>query len=237
MTDAIEVRGLSKHYGGRPVVRRLDLTVPWGSTLAVFGPNGSGKTTLVKLLATLAQPTEGRITIGGLDVQRQGSAVRRHIGVVTHQPMLYDDLTPRENLRFSARMYRVRDQEGRIDAVARRLGIERYLDARVRTLSHGMQKRVGMARALLHQPRLLLLDEPETGLDQDALSVLAAVLDEHRASGGAALLTTHNVERGLAMSDTVAVLAGGRIAYQAPREAIDAALFRDVYERLTGTGL
>ena len=236
MTNAIEAVGLTKRFGGKSVLEGLDQAVGWGTTLALFGPNGSGKSTLIRLLVTLAQPTDGRIRIGGLDPRRDGRRVRRLLGVVTHQTFLYDDLTPQENLRFYARMFRLPDPAARIESLSAALGIDSYLHVRTRNLSHGMQKRVSLARALLHQPSVLLLDEPETGLDREALSLLEGLLATHRAEGGTTIVTTHSVERGLALADTVAVLARGRIAYERSRAEVDAATFEETYRTLTGGG-
>ncbi len=226
-TDAIRVRGAAKSYGAVPVLRRLDLEVGWGERLVLFGVNGSGKTTLVKLLASLARPDAGRIEIAGLDVRRQGVQARRSVGVVTHQPLLYDDLTAYENLRFYGRMFRVADLEQRISRVAGLTGVAHRLQARTRTLSHGMQKRLSLARALLHSPPILIMDEPETGLDQEALEMLETVV-QHEAK--AVLMTTHNLDRGLSLASRVAVLAKGRIAYQAPRAGLDADEFRRIFD-------
>lgn len=216
------------------MLRGLDLTVSWGEVLSIFGPNGCGKTTLIKLLATLARPGAGQVRIAGWAVSQDGPALRRAIGVVTHQTFLYDDLTAFENLLFTCRMFGLAGAPQRILAVAGRMGVEGYLGSRIRTLSHGTQKRISIARALLHEPLLLLLDEPESGLDQEALGLLDQVLAQHRAQGGAAILTTHNVERGLALGSRVAILWNGRIAYLEERAALDAAAFRQTYARLTG---
>ena len=226
-TEAISIRGAAKSYGAVPVLHNLDLEVGWGERLVLFGVNGSGKTTLVKLLATLARPDSGRIEIAGLDVRRQGVQARRNMGVVTHQPLLYDDLTAYENLRFYGRMFGVADLEQRISRVAGQTGIAHRLQARTRTLSHGMQKRLSMARALLHSPPILIMDEPETGLDQEALEMLEGVV-QHEAK--AVLMTTHNLDRGLSLASRVAILAKGRIAYQAPREGLDADEFRRIFD-------
>ena len=235
--SAIHTHGLTKHYGNRPVLRDIDLELPWGEVLSLFGPNGAGKTTLVRLLAGLARPTDGSIRIAGLNPERRGIDVRRLLGVVTHQTFLYDELTARENLRFYARMYGLDSADERIEEVSATLGSTSYLDARVRTLSNGMQKRVSLARAVLHRPRLLIFDEPEAGLDQEALELVQALLETHRAEGGSAVVTTHNVERGLSIADRVIILANGRISYDEPSGALEPVSFRDTYRERTGVQL
>lgn len=235
--SAIHTHGLTKHYGNRPVLRDIDLELPWGEVLSLFGPNGAGKTTLVRLLAGLARPTGGSIRIAGLDPERRGIEVRRLLGVVTHQTFLYDELTARENLRFYARMYGLGNADDRIEEVSATLGSTSYLDARVRTLSNGMQKRVSLARAVLHRPRLLIFDEPEAGLDQEALDLVEALLEAHRAEGGSAVVTTHNVERGLSIADRVIILSNGRISYDEPSGMLEPVSFRDTYRERTGVQL
>ena len=234
MTAAVHVTGLTRVYGNRAALRGLDLEVSWGQILTVFGPNGSGKTTLIRVLAGLARPTSGSARIAGFDVTRAAEEARGCVGVVTHQTLLYDDLTARENLHFHARLFGIRDAQQHVAALARTLAIEPYLGLRVRTLSHGVQKRISLARAILHSPPLLLLDEPETGLDQQALELLDSLLVQHRAAGGSAILTTHSLERGLRLADRVAILDRGRLAYQGPRDALDAADIRGIYLRTTG---
>jgi heme exporter protein A len=235
--SAIHTQGLTKHYGNRPVLRDIDLELPWGEVLSLFGPNGAGKTTLVRLLAGLARPTGGLIRIAGMNPERKGIEVRRLLGVVTHQTFLYDELTARENLRFYARMYGLDSADERIEEVSVTLGSTSYLDARVRTLSNGMQKRVSLARAVLHRPRLLIFDEPEAGLDQEALELVEALLEAHRADGGSAVVTTHNVERGLSIADRVIILSNGRISYDEPSGTLEPVSFRDTYRERTGVQL
>ena len=236
MTDAIptgpaiEVRGASKAYGRSIALNNLDLSVPWGKALTVFGPNGSGKTTLIKVLATLSKPDAGTISIAGLDTRRDGSYARRLIGVMTHDPLLYDDLTPRENLRFAARMFGLDDTDGRIESIADQLDITARLDQRVGTLSHGWKKRFSLARALLHDPPILLMDEPESGLDEQALAGLGEVLREESVMRRTVILTTHNFERGLEFGDEVTILAKGRLVYHEPVTNVrDADSLRDTY--------
>ena len=173
---AIEIKGLRKAYGRTPVLRDLDLDVLWGDVLVIVGPNGSGKTTLIKVLATLTKPDGGAVSIAGADTARMGQRVRRMIGVVAHDPLLYDDLTGYENLIFTGRMFGIDRIDDRIASVSERLGVTTQLHLKTGTLSHGLRKRLGIARALLHDPRILLMDEPESGLDQEALALLDTII-------------------------------------------------------------
>ena len=234
---AIHTQGLAKRYGNRPVLRNIDLDLPWGEVLSLFGPNGAGKTTLVRLLAGLVRATSGSIRIGGIDPERKGVDVRCMMGVLTHQTFLYDELTARENLRFYARMYALTNVDERIEEVSATLGSTSYLDVRVRTLSNGMQKRVSLARAVLHRPRLLIFDEPEAGLDQEGLELIEALLAVHRSEGGSAVVTTHNVERGLSIADRVIILSSGRISYDEEVGALETISFRETYRERTGVQL
>ncbi len=236
MTDAIptgpaiEVHGVSKAYGRSIALNDLDLSVPWGKALTVFGPNGSGKTTLIKILATLSKPDAGAISIAGLDARRDGPYARRLIGVMTHDPLLYDDLTARENLRFAARMFGLEDPGERIESLSAQLDVTPRLDQRVGTLSHGWKKRFSLARALLHDPPILLMDEPESGLDEQALTGLGDVLREESVMRRTVVLTTHNFERGLEFGDEVAILAKGRLVYhESAANVPDADTLRDIY--------
>ena len=237
MNLAIHTQGLMKRYGNRPVLRNIDLDLPWGEVLSLFGPNGAGKTTMIRLLAGLTRATTGSIRIGGIDLERNGVDVRRMLGVVTHQTFLYDELTARENLLFYARMYALTNINERIEKVSATLGSTSYLDTRVRTLSNGMQKRVSLARAVLHRPRLLILDEPEAGLDQEGLELVEALLATHKADGGSAIVTTHNVERGLGIADRVIILSSGRISYDEDASSLEANSFREAYKERTGVQL
>ena len=227
---AIDVRELSKSYGRAQVLHDLNLQVPWGQTLTVLGPNGSGKTTLIKALSTLAKPDSGEIRIAGLSTRRNGVRVRRVIGVVTHEPLLYDGLTGAENLRFFARMFTLDHIDDRISEVAAQMGVANRLDTRVGALSHGMRRRFSIARALLHSPRILIMDEPESGLDQQALSLLETLITDATNPNRTILMTTHNFERGIALADRVAILSRGYIAYDG---ASNADATRAAYLRLT----
>ena len=239
MTDAIpsgtaiDMRGVSKAYGRSIALNKLDLRVQWGEVLTVFGPNGSGKTTLIKVLASLSKPDTGTIRIAGLDTRRDGSHARRLIGVLTHDPLLYDDLTARENLRFAARMFGIENPRDRIEAVADKLDVASRLDQRVGTLSHGWKKRFSLARALLHNPPILLMDEPESGLDEQALTGLGEVLRDESQRRRTVVLTTHNFERGIEFGDEVAILAKGRMVYRESTSGVgDSNTLRKTYGQL-----
>lgn len=209
---AIEAIGVEKSFGSAAVLRGLDMSVRDGEVVAIFGANGVGKSTLLRIFATLTRPDYGTVSIYGSDLAREAETARLSLGVVLHSPMLYGDMTVEENLMFFGRMFRVPGLNERIQDLAARMGITPRLEQRVRELSHGYQKRTALARALLHRPRVLLLDEAETGLDETARGVLDDVIAEHRAAGHAVVMTSHSVERGIEMSDRVLVLAGGRIA-------------------------
>lgn len=213
-SNSIEVNGLQKGFGDLPVLWDLDMELGWGEFLALFGANGSGKTTLLRALAGQARPDSGSIRIAGHDTRRRPAAARRQVGVVAHSGFLYEDLTCRENLAFYGRLYSVENLKGRIEEVLEQVGLSQRADRRVRSLSHGMQKRLAIARAILHQPSLLLLDEPESGLDRDSVAALAELLREWTASGRSVVMTTHNVNLGLAWSSRVAVMANGRLDFE-----------------------
>jgi heme exporter protein A len=232
----IEATNVSKVFGLRPVLRGVDLTVQPGEFVSLFGPNGAGKTTLLRILATLTRPTGGAVRINGHALPQQAAAARAALGVVSHQPLLYGDLSARENLRFYARMYSLNgpQRETRIDEVLRAVGLHRREADLVRTFSRGMQQRLAIARAILHEPPVLLLDEPYTGLDQDAAATLDGVLQEVAVRGRTVLMTTHDIVRGLALAGRVMILSGGRIAYESNSEGIGAVAFAETYAEITG---
>ena len=208
---AIVASGIRKDYGDRAVLRGVDLTVGWGEIAVLFGANGAGKTTLLRILAGLTRAEEGTTYIAGRLMHRRGNRARRLVGFAGHQTMLYSDLTCRENLEFYGRLYGIRDAGRRIERVLAQMNLTDRANRRVRTLSHGMQKRLSMARAILHEPVALLLDEPESGLDAESVATLGDLLRDWAASGRTALLTTHSAEVGLAWADRTLTLAGGRI--------------------------
>jgi len=231
VTDqAVQIEGLNKSFGGHLALRGVNLTVNRGEFLTVFGPNGAGKTTLLRILATLAKPSSGKVRVSGLDAGKGSIEIRRQVGYVPHQTLLYDDLTACENLKFYGRMYDVPDLESRIQALAHRMGLTSQLHRFVRTLSRGIQQRFSIVRALLHDPSVLLLDEPETGLDQQAYAMMVEMLN---AGARTVIMTSHRLEGSLELAGRVVILASGRISYDAPKSALDKDAFASVYARYT----
>lgn len=222
----MRIRGVTKSFGRAPVLRGIDLDVPMGQTLSLVGANGSGKTTLLKILATLSKPDSGRALVGGLSLDKHGALIRRRIGVVTHDPLLYDDLTGRENLRFFCRMFGVDGADERLERVTEMVGMTERLDQRIGAMSHGMKKRFSIARALLHNPPILLMDEPESGLDREAVALLDAIIMDRSEPRRTVIMTTHNFERAIRLGDTLAVLSGGRVSYVGKADSEEA---RELY--------
>jgi heme exporter protein A len=231
--NGIEVVGLRKSFGPLSVLRGLDLEVLPGERVLLVGPNGAGKTTLIRILATLLRPTAGHARVGGFDPVLQADMVRRCVGLVSHQTFLYGELTVGENLAFYARMYGVEDGE-RCCELLSLVGLSDRADKQTRTLSRGMQQRLALARVVLHRPPVLLLDEPDAGLDQQGVAVLDGMLGDSAGSGCAILFTSHDLRRGLDMASRVAVLSKGRIIFQAPREQLNAGDFEEAYRRHIG---
>ena len=231
---ALEAEGLAKHYGVQIALDRVTLSLGREERLAVLGPNGAGKTTLIALLATLVRPSAGTLRIMGYDSADAPNEVRRRIGVVAHRTYLYEELSAHENVLFYGRLYGVPDLAARVETLLRLVDIYARRDDQVGSLSRGMQQRVALARALVHDPAVLLLDEPDTGLDQEHLDLLASLVQGRAIPQRAVVLTTHNLERALALCDRVAVLAQGRLVYQSASAALDRAALDDAYRRLAG---
>jgi heme exporter protein A len=222
---AVELEGLGRAYGERVALAGVSLTLPAGRTLAVFGANGAGKTTLLRVLATLLRPHAGAVRVLGRDLPRDGWAVRGRVGLLGHDPLLYRDLTPRENLRLHARLHAV--PGARADELLERVGLARRADDPVRTLSRGMVQRTAICRAALHEPALLLLDEPLANLDPGAAEAVGPLIG--RATGAARVLISHDAELGLAEADLVLGLRAGRAAFLAPAAEVGVAQVRGLY--------
>jgi heme exporter protein A len=238
---ALSANGLARRYGPTLALRGIDLTLYPGESVALFGPNGAGKTTLIRVLATLLRPNAGSLVVGGHDALRNPSRARRLIGVVGHQTYLYGDLTPAENLRFYGRIYGVADLEDRVSAVLEQVDMLNRADAPVRTLSRGMQQRVSLARAILHEPLVLLLDEPDTGLDDEAQRRLAALIRRWADDGRSVLFASHHIDWAAGVADRAIVLREGRVVSEMGPPLADADGLVSAYRELaelapTGSG-
>ena len=216
----ITVKKLVKRFGLKIVLRGVDFEVQPGEFVALLGPNGAGKTTFLRILASLSRPTLGEVNIAGYQLPNQASQVRARLGVVSHLPLLYGDLTAEENLRFYGRMYGLTDLEQRISEVLEMVGLEARRRDLVRTFSRGMQQRLAIGRAVLHDPDVVLFDEPYTGLDQDASSMLDEVLKTVAAKGRTVVMTSHDLARAEDLATRFDILSRGVISASASRKEL-----------------
>jgi heme exporter protein A len=223
--NALEAEDIRKTFGHFTALAGITLAVERGEFLALFGRNGAGKTTFLKVAATLVRHTHGKLRVEGVDIGEQPEQARRHIGFLSHNTYLYRDLNPVENLRFFARLYGLENPDPRIDMLLDRVGLSRRRSDAVRSFSRGLHQRLGIARVMLHDPSLILLDEPYTGLDANAVGTLNNMLDEASAAGKTIVLTTHDLEQGLRSATRAAIIDRGKVVFtgaardQAIREA------------------
>jgi heme exporter protein A len=208
----IEVRDLIKRFGAKTVLRGLDFDVQPGEFVALLGPNGSGKTTFLRILSSLSQPSLGEVRVAGYLLPHDSAAVRARLGVVSHLPLLYGDLTAEENLKFYSRMYGVQSLGARITEVLEMTGLDARRADLVRTFSRGMQQRLAIGRAILHDPEVILFDEPYTGLDQDASLMLDGLLRTVAAQGRTVVMTSHDLVRAGELATRFDILSRGVIA-------------------------
>jgi heme exporter protein A len=207
----IEVKKLTKRFGLKTILRGLDFQVQTGEFVALLGPNGAGKTTFLRILSSLSRPTLGKVIVAGHALPNESSQVRAKLGVVSHLPLLYPDLTAEENLQFYARMYGIMDYASRITDVLQLIGLENRRKDLVRTFSRGMSQRLAIGRAILHEPQVILFDEPYTGLDQDASEMLDKVLKEIASHGRTVVMTSHDLIRAESLATRFDVLSRGVI--------------------------
>jgi heme exporter protein A len=224
---ALEIVGLVRRFGEREALAGVDVTLARGGTLAVFGPNGAGKTTLLRVIASLLRPHAGSVRVLGHELPRDAFAVRPLVGFLGHDPLLYRELTGRENLAFYARLYGVEDSERRIVELLAQVGVEARADERIATLSRGTVQRLAVCRAVLHRPSLLLLDEPRAGLDPDAIELVEPLIG--RGCGATRVLVTHDLESGLLEADRVLGLRDGIARIEDAAERADALALRALY--------
>jgi heme exporter protein A len=222
---AIELRGLYRHFGERTVLRNVSLQVPAGSTLAVLGRNGAGKSTLLRILATLLRPHAGEVLVFGEALPRRGFAVRGRLGLLAHDPLLYRDLSGRENLSYHARLHGVGPE--RVQEVLDVVGMRERADEPVRLLSRGLVQRLAVCRTVLHAPSLLLLDEPLANLDPAATELVGPLIG--RDCGATRVLTSHDPQAALAEADIVLGLEDGRAAFVTSPDKVDPVAVKRLY--------
>ncbi|MFN8598765.1 MAG: heme ABC exporter ATP-binding protein CcmA [Anaerolineae bacterium] len=230
----IIANSLTKQFGPFMALRGIDLDIRPGEFATIVGPNGAGKTTLLRILATLSRPTSGHVSIAGHTLPKKADEARRQIGLLSHQPLLYGDLTAEENLRFFGQMYDVPQLEARIIELLDKVDLIERRQDRARTFSRGMQQRLAIARALLHDPKVVLLDEPFTGLDPHASDRLEELLHILNDGTRTVVMTIHDLERGWAMCQRALVMARGKIVYEARTSEVDVQTFRSEFRRVTG---
>lgn len=213
---ALESEDIRKTFGHFTALAGVTLQVRRGEFLALFGRNGAGKTTFLKVAATLVRHTHGKLSIEGIDIADKPEEARQRIGFLSHNTYLYRDLTPVENLRFFAALYGLKNPDQRIQSLLDRVGLRRRSSDTVRGFSRGLHQRLGIARVMLHDPALILLDEPYTGLDANAVDILNQMLDEAVQAGKTIILTTHDLEQGLRGATRAAIIDRGKIVFTGP---------------------
>lgn len=236
MANAIETKKLTKVFGDRKALDKVSIEVPEGAFLSIFGPNGAGKTTLVRTLATLSRATSGTALVAGFDAKEEPDKVREHIGLISHNPMLYPDLTAMENLMFTAQLYGVVNAEERVRELLRAVELDHRRFDVVRTFSRGMTQRLSIARALMNDPDVVFLDEPYAGLDPHAVEIFDGLIEQLR-DGRAFIMVSHDLQKGFDVCTHALVLARGRVVSYAPKEDIDFEQFRQLYRETVGMGV
>ncbi|PYS40629.1 MAG: heme ABC exporter ATP-binding protein CcmA [Acidobacteria bacterium] len=231
---ALESDDIRKTFGHFTALAGVTLNVERGEFLALFGRNGAGKTTFLKIAATLVRHTHGKLRVEGVDISDEPEKARRYIGFLSHNTYVYRDLNPVENLRFFARLYGLKDPEHRIESLLDRVGLQRRRSDPVRGFSRGLHQRLGIARVMLHDPSLILLDEPYTGLDAHAVETLDQMLDEASAAGKTIILTTHDLEQGLRGATRAAIIDRGKIVFTG---AANTAAIREAYASYIRVGV
>ncbi|MEF9841102.1 MAG: ABC transporter ATP-binding protein [Raoultibacter sp.] len=236
MQSAIQTTDISKVFGDREAVHRVSFSLPPGAFLSIFGPNGAGKTTLLRMLATLSRPTSGTAKLLGFDIKEDSDKVRDHIGFISHNAMLYPDLTAEENLLFTARLYGIVDARERVMEMLEAVELKhRRLDS-VRTFSRGMTQRLSIARALIHDPEIVFLDEPYSGLDPHAVEIFDHLIDSQR-EGRTFVMVSHDLRKGFDSCTHALVLARGRVVAFDEKAHLDFDAFSALYRQTVGMGV
>jgi heme exporter protein A len=228
---AITLQDVTCRFGHLTALQNIDLTIPEGQAFTLFGPNGAGKSTMLRLIATLGKPSSGDILVHDINVSNNPETVRKNIGLISHQTLLYDDLTAPENLAFYGKMYGLQNLNQRIDEVLRAVGLEHRQNDRVRNFSRGMKQRLAIARSILHKPSILLLDEPFTGLDTSAQSMLSNMIVDLKTEGRTIFLVTHDLGQGLSLADHFGILNRGKLVHKSSTENLNESDLQSLYEK------
>ena len=233
----IQTEALVKAFGLLPVLRNISIDIAHGQFVALLGPNGSGKSTLLSLLAGLSRPTAGRVIIGGWELPDEAIQIRHQIGMVSHKALLYENLTAYENLKFFSQLYNLPQDnlDDHIKSLLDKVGLSRRSNSLARTFSRGMQQRLSIARALLHNPQILLFDEPYTGLDQQAGTTLDELFAEAMSGGRTIIMATHQLERAVNLADRVIIISKGKVGYDSPTAGLTPSQLTTDYADITGT--
>lgn len=230
--NMLELRNMTKLLGDKLVLRNITLTLEKGEILAVVGPNGAGKSTFFKCTVGLLQPTSGEVLLDGKPAKKNSPEIKQRIGFLGHESFLYNTLSPLENLRFYGKLYKVNDIERKANELLKEVGLYLFRDMPIRSFSRGMMQRLAIARVLLPEPEILMLDEPHTGLDQEAVALLNTIIKNKKASGTSILIISHDFEQVHALADRVAVLKKGKIISSMPLSpGIDLQAMKHWYEK------
>jgi heme exporter protein A len=216
---SLEVRNATKFFGDLAALKEVTLAIGCGESALLYGPNGAGKTTLMRMLASLARPSSGEVLFGGRNIEQDGAAAKSAIGFVSHATFLYGELTVRENLKFFGSLFRLRHLEKQIDAALEMFDMRSREDVFARDLSRGLQQRASLARAFLHNPDFVILDEPFTGLDHQSVKKLSDLLQRLPGQGKALLFSNHDFEQGAAIAGRLIALKAGRVRYNGPLDS------------------
>jgi heme exporter protein A len=228
----IEIKKLTKQADNKLILRGVDLSIKKGETVAILGPNGAGKSTLLKVLATLIKPTSGSILVNNLDLKKNHIEIKKIMGYLPHSSLLYDHYTPLENIEFFGNIYGVKNIEQRAIALVKEVGLSFFLNEPVKNFSRGMIQRIAIARAIVHEPQILLLDEPHTGLDQGAITILNNVILSMKAKGTTTLMVTHDFKQAAEICDRIIIVKNGKIVDDFRIENQNLGFVSEKYEQL-----
>lgn len=230
----IKIQKLVKKMGNKMILRNLDLEVKKGETIAILGPNGAGKSTLLKVIATLYKPTSGKLMIHGIDLNENVNKIREKTGYLPHASLLYEHFSPLENLEFFGKLYGVKNLEKRSKELIKQVGLAFFMNEPVKGFSRGMIQRVAIARAIIHNPSLLLLDEPHTGLDQKAIGILNEVVETNKQNGMTTLIVTHDFKQAAFLCDRAIIIKKGIVSDDFPIEVRTEEWLLNKYNEIVG---